>query len=283
MRRIAALTVLAALVAGGCASRTVRARPTTPAVASTRSASPATSPSVRPGPSPQIFSPRPSAAPSRTPPRPSAGLPPWLAGHDVTVLPTTSKVVALTFDAGANADAVSSILSTLATYRVPGTFFLTGAWTRAYPEQAREIGSRYPVGNHSFDHPDLTTLADSEVRTEITEAEAAILGATGRDPRPLFRFPFGASDAALVAMLNSMGYGCFRWTVDTLGWQGTKAGTAEDVVSRVLDGLRPGEIVIMHVGSNPEDHTTLDADGLPKVIEALQARGYGFVTLDQFV
>ena len=51
----------------------------------------------------------------------------------------------------------------------------------------------------------------------------------------------------------------------------------------MLSGLRPGEIVIMHVGSNPDDHSTLDADALPKVIEALKARGYGFTTLDRWV
>jgi peptidoglycan/xylan/chitin deacetylase (PgdA/CDA1 family) len=43
---------------------------------------------------------------------------------------------------------------------------------------------------------------------------------------------------------------------------------------------RPGEIVLMHVGSNPDDHTTYDADALPQVISGLRAEGYLFVTLD---
>jgi peptidoglycan/xylan/chitin deacetylase (PgdA/CDA1 family) len=51
-------------------------------------------------------------------------------GHELTTLPTSSKVVALTFDAGASADGVSSILCTLNQFCVPGTFILTGAWTR---------------------------------------------------------------------------------------------------------------------------------------------------------
>jgi peptidoglycan-N-acetylglucosamine deacetylase len=80
-----------------------------------------------------------------------------------------------------------------------------------------------------------------------------------------------------------MGYGCFRWTVDTLGWKGTSAGTSDDIVHRVLDAAAPGEIVIMHVGSNPDDGSTLDAGALPQVIEQLQAMGYGFTTLDRFV
>jgi peptidoglycan/xylan/chitin deacetylase (PgdA/CDA1 family) len=52
------------------------------------------------------------------------------------------------------------------------------------------------------------------------------------------------------------------------------------VVDRVLGGARPGEIVLMHVGSNPDGHTTLDARALPTVIDQLRVRDYGFVTLD---
>jgi peptidoglycan/xylan/chitin deacetylase (PgdA/CDA1 family) len=79
-----------------------------------------------------------------------------------------------------------------------------------------------------------------------------------------------------------MGYGCINWTVDTRGWMGTSGGqSADSVYQRVVHAARPGEIVIMHVGSHPTDHSTLDADALPRVIEEIRARGYGFVTLDQ--
>jgi peptidoglycan/xylan/chitin deacetylase (PgdA/CDA1 family) len=57
----------------------------------------------------------------------------------------------------------------------------------------------------------------------------------------------------------------------------------QKVVDRVLAGLRPGEIVIMHVGSHPTDHSTLDAEALPRIIEEIQARGYDFVTVDQYL
>jgi peptidoglycan-N-acetylglucosamine deacetylase len=46
-----------------------------------------------------------------------------------------------------------------------------------------------------------------------------------------------------------------RRTVDTLGWDGTAGHISATVVAaRVLSALRPGEIVLMHVGSNPDDH-----------------------------
>jgi hypothetical protein len=77
---------------------------------------------------------------------PAAPTPPPspLLGVDWTRIPTSPRVVALTFDAGANADAIPSILTTLRTKNVPATFFLTGQWVRASPPRPttwRWVGS----------------------------------------------------------------------------------------------------------------------------------------------
>ena len=203
-----------------------------------------------------------------------------MRGVDLELLPTTRNVVALTFDAGANADGVASILATLAAKEAPGTFFLTGSFAQMFPTQSRAMAA-YPLGNHTQTHPDLTTLSDSAIRAEIQHGRAAILAATGQDPRPYFRFPFGARTSATIALANRECSVAFRWTVDTLGWQGTSTGmTAARVRDRVLDGLTPGEIVLMHVGSHPSDHSTLDADALPGLIDAIRAAGYELVTLE---
>jgi peptidoglycan/xylan/chitin deacetylase (PgdA/CDA1 family) len=217
-------------------------------------------------------------------PQSNVTIPSSLVGTQWYALPTTDKVVALTFDAGANAAAVPSILATLDAYDVPATFFLTGRWVEEYPEYAARIGARYPVANHSYSHPDLTELSDDGVAVEISDGGDRIEAATGRDTHPLFRFPFGASDPRTIGIANSLGYGCINWTVDTRGWQGTSGGqSANLIVDQVVGALRPGEIVIMHVGSHPTDGSTLDADALPRVIEELRARGYGFATIDQYL
>ncbi len=39
----------------------------------------------------------------------------------------------------------------------------------------------------------------------------------------------------------------------------------------------------MHVGSNPDDGSTLDADALAQVIDEILARGYTFVTVDDYL
>jgi peptidoglycan/xylan/chitin deacetylase (PgdA/CDA1 family) len=212
------------------------------------------------------------------------GLPASLQGRELTRLATTSKLVALTFDAGANADGVRSILDTLQRTCTPASFFLTGAWADQFQSQARQIATRHPVGNHTWNHPHLPALSDAAVRDQLLRAEQAIQGATKYQPRPMFRFPFGDRDTRTLAIVNGLRYGSVRWTVDTLGWKGTSGGqSTKSVVARVLANLQPGAIVLMHVGSHPSDHSTLDADALPTVITELKRRGYGFVTISQSI
>jgi peptidoglycan/xylan/chitin deacetylase (PgdA/CDA1 family) len=209
-------------------------------------------------------------------------LPPGLGGQNWTAIPTHAKVVALTFDAGANADAVRSILGTLAQYRVKATFFLTGNFVRDFPAQSKAIaGAGQRIGDHSVSHPYFTKLSDAQMRGEVLGAESQITSVTGVDPWPWFRFPYGDYNAHAISVVNGTGFVPVGWTVDTLGWKGASGGiTTQTVVNRVLRSLRPGEIVLMHCGSNPDDHSALDAAALPTMIRDLRARGYSFVTID---
>ncbi len=199
----------------------------------------------------------------------------------VSTLPTTAKLVALTFDGGADSRGASSILATLRREGVPATFFVTGRFAAANPALVKDLAGVGPVGNHSWDHPPFPTLSDGQVASQIDRTRAAIIAVTGHDPTPFFRFPFGESDAHTRTLVGAKGYQAVGWTVDSLGWKGTSGGmTASKVVDRVVAAARPGEIVLMHLGANPDDNTTLDADALPRIIERLRGMGYRFVTLE---
>lgn len=234
-------------------------------------------------------SPLPPASVNPVPPRSSPPgrslLPADMLGVEWTRLPTSRKVVALTFDAGSMAQGVPSILDTLRREHVPGTFFLTGRWVTSYPALAKEIGDTAgnSIGNHTFDHADLRGLSDAQVVAEISDGERWIQAKTGRRLQPLFRFPYGGSDPRLLAIANRLGYGSIRWTVDTLGWKGVSAGQSVGTVyQRAVGAAEPGEILLMHVGASP-DGSTLDADALGRVIDELRRRGYGFVAVGDFL
>lgn len=252
---------------------TTRPPATTPGpVATTAPAGPASSAT----PSSPTARPTPSRTSSPSP------YPPGLAGKDIERIPTDRKVVALTFDAGANADGASSILATLGREHVTATFFLTGDFTRQFPDVARSIArAGHRLGNHSVSHPHFPVLTDAQMRGQLSGTESAVRAATGSSTKPLFRFPFGDRTAHTIAVVNAEGYVAVRWTVDSLGWQGTSGGrSVGSVTARVLAAAQPGEIVLMHVGSHPTDRSTLDADALPGVIAGLRQQGYTFVTLD---
>jgi peptidoglycan/xylan/chitin deacetylase (PgdA/CDA1 family) len=213
-------------------------------------------------------------------------VPASLRGKDIEVIPTSRRIVALTFDAGANGDGLASILATLEREDVRATFFIKGGFAASYPASiAAIVAAGHRLGNHTATHPHLPALgSDAAVVNEIRQAESQIKAAGGSDPRPLFRFPYGDRTSHTISVVNDAGYVAVRWTVDTLGWKGTSGGvSAQIVVDRVAGAARPGEIVLMHVGSNPDDHTTLDAQALPTVIARLRGLGYEFVTLDELL
>ena len=195
-------------------------------------------------------------------------------------LATRQRVVALTLDAGGNADSAYRAFAELRRAHVPVTFFLTGRWVRLHPLLARAIGrnAAWSVGDHTVDHTSMPTLGPAPAPWEIVEAAREIERATGRDPKPLFRFPYGAETPSLDALVASLGYVDVRWTVDSLGWRGPCCQTVAGIVRRVDAGLEPGAIVLMHIGSSGGG--TLDTDALAAVIRSIEARGYKLVALN---
>ena len=133
---------------------------------------------------------------------------------------------------------------------------LDGGIHKILPQLARAIvQGGYRVGDHTVDHPHLPSLSDATVAAEVADAAATITSATGASPSPLFRFPYGDSDARTLSVVNELGFVAVGWTMSTL-WAGRGAppGSQRRASSpRVMAGLRPGEIVLMHVGSNPND------------------------------
>ena len=270
---MAAVALLALVACGGNGSD--GGAGTTSPTPATSATSPTTSTTTPAGPTGTTS---PTTVPTTTAPW---SLPASLRGHVVTTLPTSRKVVALTFDGGAGSQGAASILATLRAQGVPSSFFVTGTFASAHPDTVRQMAAVGPVGNHTWSHPDLTTLGETAIRGQLSTTRSAIEAAGGGDPRPWFRFPFGANDARTLATVNGDGYAAIGWTTDSLGWKGTSGGlTVTTVVDRVLAGRTPGQVVLMHVGANPDDGTTLDADALPRIIAGYRQAGYGFTTVE---
>ena len=111
--------------------------------------------------------------------------------------PRGKKEIALTFDAGAEAECFDDLITALANAHVNSTFFITGRFVHDHADCAAEITKHgHEVGNHTWSHLNLTEQSDEVVRDEIMRAERAIVQVSGQTPRPRFRAPYGIRDRA---------------------------------------------------------------------------------------
>lgn len=180
-------------------------------------------------------------------------------------------VVALTFDDGPGA-ATEQILQVLDRERVPATFFMIGAEADRRPELAARVGARWQVGGHTQDHVDLRELGEAARRSQLRAGLHAARVRTGRAVRCV-RPPYGSYDAGVVRAIAAEGGVPVLWSIDTRDWQ---RPPGEVITKRVLAGLAPGAIVLLHDGGGQRQATI---DALPGIIRGIHARGYRIVAL----
>ncbi|MGD0115286.1 MAG: polysaccharide deacetylase family protein [Dehalococcoidia bacterium] len=197
---------------------------------------------------------------------------------------STRQMVALTFDAGADAGNTTQVLQILAANGIKASFSLTGAWSQANPDLVKAIANAgHLIMNHSQDHPSFTglstgmgPLSTKDRIAELDQADLAIRSITGKTTKPYFRPPYGDIDGSVFCDAHTAGYDyVVMWTVDTLGWNGA---SVDQIVQTSLSKAEPGAIYIMHVGSESQD-----AAALQQVIDGLKARGYSFGTIADII
>jgi peptidoglycan-N-acetylglucosamine deacetylase len=180
-----------------------------------------------------------------------------------------ARIVRLTFDDGPVRANTPRVLNVLSNYRVKATFFVIGRQARLYPRLVkREYREGHSVQNHTYTHPDLTTLAPVGIRRELGATNRAIKAAGV--PRPYrFRPPHGVTNAKVRSVGASLGLIQTLWSVDPRDWAGTSASV---ICRRVVTNVSPGSIVLLHDGSVG----TNTAEALPCIIKRLRAQGYEF-------
>jgi peptidoglycan/xylan/chitin deacetylase (PgdA/CDA1 family) len=188
--------------------------------------------------------------------------------------------IALTFDAGAEAECFDDLIAALGKAGVHSTFFITGNWAQKNRDCATAITKHgHEVGNHTWNHVNLIKQTDNVVREEISRAEITLNELTGQSPRPLWRAPYGERDDRVLRIANRLGYRSIYWTLDSLdGVEPVK--TSQFLIDRITqksDTELDGAIVLMHVGFKST------ADALPAIIANFQGRGFRLVAVSKLL
>ncbi|GFN21719.1 MAG: polysaccharide deacetylase family protein [Thermoanaerobacteraceae bacterium] len=188
---------------------------------------------------------------------------------------TTEKKVALSFDATWGAEYTPRILEILRQHNVKTTFFLTNIWLNKYPDVAKKIAAEgHEIGLHSATHPHFTSLSEEEMEQELRENHRMVEEITGYKPE-LFRPPFGDYNDTVIRVVQRLGYKAIQWDVDSLDWQ--EHLSADDIYRRVVEGIKPGSIVLFH------NNGRYTADVLGPLLEKLKADGYQVVPVSQML
>jgi peptidoglycan/xylan/chitin deacetylase (PgdA/CDA1 family) len=197
---------------------------------------------------------------------------------------TTDRVVALSFDAGADRGMTAWLLAYLLTTDLKVTFGMTGRWAESNPDLVRQIvADGHELMNHSYDHRSFTgfsakppVLRYADRLTEIERAEGIISTIAEVTTKPLFRPPYGDQDESVLEVVAAAGYRySVLWTVDSLGWRGASTSV---IVDRCLRYAVPGGIYVLHVGVGSRD-----VEATAVIVEGLRARGYRFATIGQLI
>ena len=180
----------------------------------------------------------------------------------------SKPMVALTFDDGPG-ERTGELLDQLEKYNAHATFFMQGKnipGKEDFVKKMKEIGCE--LGNHSYDHPQLTKLSADKIANQIGTTNDLIQQAAG-STATVMRPPYGAINDTVR---SSVGLPMILWSIDTLDW---KTRNAQSSIDTVMNDVQDGDVILMH------DIHTESIDAALVLIPKLEEAGYQLVTVSE--
>jgi len=211
------------------------------------------------------------------------GLAAWGAFHPRSqlfgrIVRRTGVGCALTFDDGPNPDVTPRLLSLLARYDVPATFFVLGKYVTQYPELMSDIAARnHAIGNHTFAHHSLVFFSRQQIVDELNRCDDAVFRATGKHTECV-RPPYGFRGPQFFLAAQRAGFSkVVMWSVNGRDWKPQPAAA----MRRRLEKVRTGDIILLHDGDHRTSNTNRShmLDALEYWIPRWKERGVQFVKM----
>lgn len=184
-------------------------------------------------------------------------------------LDIAKPMVALTFDDGPYARTTNSILDTLEEHNVVATFFVVGNRVNRHRDIVRRMAETgNEIGNHSYNHKDLTILTSDQVKSQIDMTQNAISKVVGSKPK-IMRPTYGAFNDDLRAQAKMP---LILWSIDSMDW---KSQEANKIIDLVLSNVKDGDIILMH------DIFQATSEAVDYLVPELINRGFELVTVSE--
>jgi peptidoglycan/xylan/chitin deacetylase (PgdA/CDA1 family) len=184
------------------------------------------------------------------------------------------KCVALTFDDGPG-PFTDRLLDVLGDADGKATFFMIGNKVAADPVGAMRVAQAgMEIGNHTWEHPNMTTIPAEFVPAQLARANEAITAATGQTPT-LWRPAGGLTNDAVNAVAATQDLAGILWDVIPFDW----INDADLAATRymLMTQIKPGSVVLFH------DTYSSTVDLVEQFVPVLKANGYRLVTVSDLL
>lgn len=189
---------------------------------------------------------------------------------------TSKKELFLTFDNGYENGYTGKILDVLKEKKVPAIFFVTGHYIKDQPELLRRmVAEGHLIGNHSWSHPDITTVSNEKMNQELNKVRDEVAALTGQTQMLYLRTPRGIFSERTLAASKELGYTNVFWSVAYKDWDPKSHNGWRYAYDRVMAQLHPGAVILLHSVSRD------NAEAIGQIIDAARQQGYEFKSLDQ--
>lgn len=189
------------------------------------------------------------------------------------------KVIYLTFDAGYENGNTEPILDALKKHNATATFFVVGHYLESAPELIkRMVEEGHTVGNHTYHHPDMSSISDKAAfAKEMDDVAALYQEITGQEMTLYYRPPQGKYSRENLQMAQEMGYTTFFWSLAYVDWYQDQQPTHEEAFQKLTSRIHPGAIVLLHSTSQT------NGEIMDELLTKWEEMGYSFRPLSELV
>ena len=184
-----------------------------------------------------------------------------------------SDHVLLTFDDGPHPEGTPAVLRELDRVGASAVFFVSGEQVERYPELVSEIvAAGHELGLHGYRHRTRLQWSRRLLADDVHRARAAVADAAGIEPR-LYRPPHGVFSLAGLRLVRELGLEPMLWSKWGRDWE--RRATSETIAVRVTEGLRAGDVVLLHDVDQYSPHGSwrLTAAAIGSIADLIAAAG----------